>query len=835
MKFKRFVSCILAVLMFIPTFAACSKDKEGEEENNKSVLISDGVALHDYKLVYPDKAEQETADVAYDLQNLIEKATGVKLEVISDFEREGTEFQRTDYEILVGETNRDESIALEGMLYRDFAVTWQSTRIAVYGQSLEALQKAADWFAQNCLDAEKGIMAVETSLDYRFAFDYALTTFTLFGKTVEAFEICAPADGKDAACVLQEAIANLCGVRLPVVTKQTEGKYAIMLDSGATDETLAYNEYSLVGLDGGSCALVGGSEYLIDADMLVNAFLNGVLHYDAQSKTTSLTNGVLEINTALKGNIEMSNLGFEVADAAFLENYENQATEMRNKILGAENTVDPSVWSGTVYYVSSTDGDDGNSGTSPDKAWKTLTNVNTKTLARGSAVLFKRGDIFRGGIRAQAGVTYSSYGTGEKPRIYGSPEDGTGAEKWTLLEGTTNIWVYYKELCDVGQIIFNGGSSWAQRVYYGYNVEEGYATVYNKTERLDIKTALDQNLKFWHCPEKIKDANGVPQYTTGKLTDFENTAVLYLRCDEGNPGELYSEIEFCTLAYNTQPYTYGHIIAVGGKADNVTVDNLCLRYGSAHGVGGGDCTGLTVKNCEIGWIGGAVQYLVSWERYKTCVFGNGIEVVRTCQNFTVKNNWIYQCYDDAITNQSSYTEQTASQRVVENIEYVENLIEYCGIGISTWLTGNVSAENTPAIKNILIEGNFFRFTGCNCHYESRPNKKVLGALVTSWGGYGLNNRFENCVIRNNIFDRTSADEQLLIVTVGKTEWLPKYEGNTFIQYYGCKFGYSSAKTADDLTYQWAPYFSKANFDLNIANYIKSALNDSKATVAIAFK
>ena len=37
--------------------------------------------------------------------------------------------------------------------------------------------------------------------------------------------------------------------------------------------------------------------------------------------------------------------------------------------------------------------------------------------------MFRRGDIWRGRILTKAGVTYSAYGRGEKPRIYGSPYD----------------------------------------------------------------------------------------------------------------------------------------------------------------------------------------------------------------------------------------------------------------------------------------------------------------------------------------------------------------------------------------------------------------------------
>lgn len=138
---------------------------------------------------------------------------------------------------------------------------------------------------------------------------------------------------------------------------------------------------------------------------------------------------------------------------------------------------------GKVYYVSP-NGDDNNDGLSPETAWKTLDKVNSAALEDsdipnyfldedgfpeyvwaaenrdnwadlnpGDVVLFERGGLWRGMLRTKSGVTYSAYGEGPKPEIWGSPENGAGAEKWSLMPGTDNIWVFYKELQDCGGIL----------------------------------------------------------------------------------------------------------------------------------------------------------------------------------------------------------------------------------------------------------------------------------------------------------------------------------------------------------------------------------------------
>lgn len=90
-----------------------------------------------------------------------------------------------------------------------------------------------------------------------------------------------------------------------------------------------------------------------------------------------------------------------------------------------------------TYYVANAGSDD-NSGLSPQEAWASLTQVNAHPLAPGDAVLFKRGDAWRGQLVPQSGseeggyITYGAYGEGPKPLLLGSiakdnPDDWAAA------------------------------------------------------------------------------------------------------------------------------------------------------------------------------------------------------------------------------------------------------------------------------------------------------------------------------------------------------------------------------------------------------------------------
>ena len=95
----------------------------------------------------------------------------------------------------------------------------------------------------------------------------------------------------------------------------------------------------------------------------------------------------------------------------------------------------------TTYYISSS-GSDSNNGTSSITPFLTLSKVNSLTLVAGDQVLFKRGDSWYGQLVPKSGsalgdITYSSYGTGNKPLIHSSSII-TSASNWTNYSG--NIW-----------------------------------------------------------------------------------------------------------------------------------------------------------------------------------------------------------------------------------------------------------------------------------------------------------------------------------------------------------------------------------------------------------
>ncbi len=88
--------------------------------------------------------------------------------------------------------------------------------------------------------------------------------------------------------------------------------------------------------------------------------------------------------------------------------------------------------SGT-YYVDSVEGDDGNDGTSPEKAWKSLEKVNATEFQPGDRILLRAGRSWSGQLwpkgsgTKEAPIVLDQYGEGSRPLILGNT---------TMIKGT---------------------------------------------------------------------------------------------------------------------------------------------------------------------------------------------------------------------------------------------------------------------------------------------------------------------------------------------------------------------------------------------------------------
>ena len=401
-------------------------------------------------------------------------------------------------------------------------------------------------------------------------------------------------------------------------------------------------------------------------------------------------------------------------------------------------------------------GSDSNNGLSSSSPVKTLNKVNSLSLRSGDAVLFRAGDTFRGHVTLKNGVTYSSYGTGPKPRIYGSPCNAAKEGSWTQTY-MANIYKYSQNFSDdAGTLVFNDGE--AGCAYKVILMRDYYNNTFHPETRKPFSSWQDltRDLDMYH--------------------DL-NTGSIYLYSASGNPSTRFNSIEILTRA---------NIFDGWGMGSNSTavIDNLCIKYTGAHGVGTGSINSLTVTNCEIGWIGGSIQKdnpkPTSEGSYsRPTRYGNGVEIYGTCQYFRVQHNWIYQIYDAGATHQ--YSEDKAGL-YMDNVSYLDNLIERCVYAIEYRITTSDNYVEQSGMRNFQIRGNILRMTGPWSWGYQRTNKDSPAAIKT-WKNQ---NRASDFVMEGNIIDR--GRPTLLNINATRPEWMPVCRANVYLQEEGVDIG-----------------------------------------------
>lgn len=433
-----------------------------------------------------------------------------------------------------------------------------------------------------------------------------------------------------------------------------------------------------------------------------------------------------------------------------LEQVQKEADALRTSILNSKTTLtkadtftEGETYTGTAYYVSSM-GDDALDGLSPESAWATMERVSGAALKRGDAVFFERGGTWHGQLFGRDGVTYSAYGEGEKPRFYGTSREANDPADWSLLAGTENIWVYRDTVPDCGCIVFNEGESNGIRVTPWYL--NGQWVPANTQDRVfDVAKDLTADLSFYSATE---------MFSTVPLTGREVPAdlrPLYLRCDAGNPAEVFSSVRFMLLGDTIVP----------GK-DNV-FDNLAILYCGSHGIFNWGSR-LVVQNCELGWIGGCIHYYVDGK--EPMRFGNGVENDGSYDLYIVRGCYIHDIYDAGASNQGDGR--------MENITYTGNLIERCDYGIEVFCWTEADGDgNKNLYKNLLIENNYILYSGYGWCVQ-RPVNNWDAAIM----GHDAMTPSENYVIRNNVLCLAKTS---LLVIGQMPEGEPTLDGNTYIQ------------------------------------------------------
>ena len=471
----------------------------------------------------------------------------------------------------------------------------------------------------------------------------------------------------------------------------------------------------------------------------------------------------------------------QTATKMFLEELDTRCEQRKQEILQSADAVEIR---GVTYYVSN-GGDDQNDGKSPETAWKTLTRVSEAELQPGDGVRFCRGDLFRGQVKTKPGVTYAAYGVGDKPKMYGWDFSLADPALWVEVDAEHHIWRMTEKILDPGTVVFNHGEFHSIKHIPSY-ISGQFVCRNDESKPFVMAEEMTRDLDlFWYFdallttkPSKGEDFP-IPDMGSASLGD------LYLRCDRGNPGEVFDAVEAVTRRT---------LFAIGSN-ENVRVDNICMKYVGIHAVaaGGERVKGLCVTNCEIGWIGGTIQHYFGTDpnypqgrRGTVTRYGNGVEIYGGCDDYRVANCYIYQVYDAGITHQVTTNGKT---RVMTKVRYEDNLIEKCVYGIEYFLEMN-GGDTESYMEDIEMCGNIIRAGGTG--WGQQRHNTDTPALIKGWS---YENRASSYRIHHNIFDRCAY--RMLHLVAKEQSSCPEMHDNTYVQHLGGRIGqYGGNKIAE---------------------------------------
>ncbi len=485
-------------------------------------------------------------------------------------------------------------------------------------------------------------------------------------------------------------------------------------------------------------------------------------------------------------------------DEMYLTMADNRREEIKNTVTDCTEGV-----TGTIYYISN-NGNDNHDGKTPETAFETVAPLWEKGLNDGDAILFERGDEWyvsapEGYAPQTAGidlaeipgypenVTIGAYGEGEKPVLRGDIPEASEASFWTLYsdENGVKIWKSTKDVSDVSVLVFNEGEEWADSIRPYLSADKTYF-MHADGEKFTLENALTEDMTFVWLPEC---SEAVINKLLGDWSGYTIKAPVYLRCDAGNPAEIYDEI--------TLPQTASAILL----NEDCSAYDLDIRYFKMTGIGvtsrKNTTKGQSFYNLAVGYCGGGLSAYqeVSDEQgcygYSAFIAGGGIHM-QANSDIVLQGCYVYHCGPMAtILSMHGYEGMPTGDDVWENYLISDNLFEYCSApGHVADLIMNNAPDTKGFLKNYVFENNIVMNSGYG--WVKRAAIQCVTGIGMLNGGWlsAVENEFaaannDGIYFRNNVFYRSSyaliSIRQTLADGSTPVNMDPIFEGNTYVQ------------------------------------------------------
>ena len=278
--------------MLLPIMMACKPADNGE--SGKAPLITLNA---DYTVVRPERCSTAIIKAAVELTSALTTAIGADVSLKEDFlYGDQTPAQ---YEILIGQTNRDESAAaLAELKYQDYSVTVSGAKLVISAYTDEKLLEAIE-YVKGLVSA--GTLAITENELKTVKEEYQFDQIKFGDTSLLGYTIVIPKKATDAvksyAAKLQGAILEKSGIYLPLVDDDAEEtEKEILVSNTNRDASKAVKQAAMP--NNGYSITASGSKIVIkgkdDNFMLVKTVNNIISEMDSGAFTAS--EGKLTLN-----------------------------------------------------------------------------------------------------------------------------------------------------------------------------------------------------------------------------------------------------------------------------------------------------------------------------------------------------------------------------------------------------------------------------------------------------------------------------------------------------------------------------------------------------------
>jgi endonuclease/exonuclease/phosphatase family metal-dependent hydrolase len=224
------------------------KDKTDETKNDDTAETTSQIynillsSLSDYDIVRPENAASSETEAAKLVFNAIKNKFGADVTIKTDFIKPGdAKYSAGEYEILIGDTNREESAGYRAVMrIDDYGYGLVGKKLVITGVSAEKTYLAAEKFVSDIINshADGNDIFYSGEYDYMYVGSYMTDSFTLNGININEYGIVYKYGGDGGerllAEKLQNSIAAASGYRLETYSDKETAKRSHEILIGTT-------------------------------------------------------------------------------------------------------------------------------------------------------------------------------------------------------------------------------------------------------------------------------------------------------------------------------------------------------------------------------------------------------------------------------------------------------------------------------------------------------------------------------------------------------------------------------------------------------------------------